>query len=579
MSPKSEAAGLLPEPAAETNHCEADGRDEPTTDATTDLPEIELPDAKPDTVQDEQPRRRDSQATRLVALAREQTDLWHAAGEAYATVMFDDRREHHRLTSKDFRSWLARLAHESEERAPNGAALSDTLTVLHGYALETEHPVFIRVTGDAQQVLLDLGDALWRVVEISAAGWRVRSDSPARFDRRRAMRPLAEPVAGGRLEELREHVRVTDSAWPLFVGWLVGALAPRGPYPVLVLRGSQGTGKSHVARIARDLLDPSIAPLRTEPREGRDLVVAARGSWVVAFDNVSHLPPWLSDGLCRLATGGGYVARQLFTDGEEFVLDAQRPVILTGITDVATAPDLLDRSLLVELEPIPDAERRTERELLEAWSIARPRIQGALLDAVACAIRRYADVRLPALPRMADWAKWATAAEPALGLDEGAIVRAHTGTRRDAVDVALDASPISEPLRSLAGETLLSGTWTGSATDLREALSERVDLSVTRRNTWPQTPEKLVADLQRLAPVLLEVGVVVERDPRRQGHRAKRLWRVRLVEPAAPAAPAAPPEVNAAGAASAGGLSGFLCDDCMAVGGEECVCVRAEESP
>src|SRR5215212_3526332 len=111
------------------------------------------------------------------------------------------------------------------------------------------------------------------------------------------------------------------------------------------------------------ITDPSTAPVRTVPRGERDLVIAANNSRVVALDNLSGLPPWLSDALCRLSTGGGFGTRKLFADDEETLFDATRPIILNGITDVATRADLLDRAIVLTLPTIPEEERRPEAEL------------------------------------------------------------------------------------------------------------------------------------------------------------------------------------------------------------------------
>src|SRR5262249_44830950 len=146
---------------------------------------------------------------------------------------------------------------------------------------------------------------------------------------------LPEPERGGSLDELKEYVNVRSDEWPLAVGWAVQAMNGAGPYPPLALHGEQGSAKSTTARVLRSCIDPSTAPLRAEPRDEHDLIIGATNSWVVALDNLSSLPPWLSDALCRLATGGGFSCRQLYTDAEEVIFDAMRPVLLTGIEDLA----------------------------------------------------------------------------------------------------------------------------------------------------------------------------------------------------------------------------------------------------
>ena len=197
------------------------------------------------------------------------------------------------------------------------------------------------------------------------------------------------------------------------VAWALAVLRNQGPYPVLVLSGEQGSAKSTFSAILRALLDPNTAPLRALPREDRDLFIAASNGHVLAFDNVSGLPAWISDTLCRLATGGGFAVRQLYTDQDEVLFDAARPVILNGIEDIVTRPDLADRAVFLTLEPIPEERRRPEAELWAAFEAERARILGVLLDAVVEGLKRLPDTHLPKLPRMADFALWASACETA----------------------------------------------------------------------------------------------------------------------------------------------------------------------
>jgi hypothetical protein len=81
----------------------------------------------------------------------------------------------------------------------------------------------------------------------------------------------------------------------------------------------------------------------------------------LAFDNLSGLPPWLSDTLCRLTSGGAFSTRRLFTDQDEILFALARPVILNGIEDVIIRPDLADRAILLTLAPIAERQRRPER--------------------------------------------------------------------------------------------------------------------------------------------------------------------------------------------------------------------------
>jgi len=261
------------------------------------------------------------------------------------------------------------------------------------------------------------------------------------------------------------------------------------------------------------------------------LVIAATNGWVIALDNVSHLKPWLSDALCRLATGGGFATRELYSDADEVLFDAMRPIIVNGIEEIATRGDLLDRSLLVDLPAIPEEERRTEAEFWQTFEAARPGILGALLDGVVTALRRLPGVRLPRLPRMADFAMWITAAAPALKWSEAAFLDAYMTNREAANDLTLDASPVAAPVRALAS----GGDFEGTATELLNALQKLVDDSVPRQRSWPKGARGLSGILRRLAPNLRAVGVQVDFPP---GHHPRTI-RVTTV-PTVPTGPRRP---------------------------------------
>jgi hypothetical protein len=446
-----------------------------------------------------------SQATLAANMAIE-WDLWHTpAKEAYATIPIDDHLETWAVRSQTFKRYLAMRFFDEEGKAMNSDALSAAINLIEAKALfegET-HPVHVRVAECDGNIYLDLCNAAWQVVEITAEGWQVIDESPVRFRRSRGMLALPAPQPGGSVDELRSFLNVDDDTWRLVVAWLVAMLRPRGPYPALALFAEQGSGKSTTGRLLRELVDPNAAPLRAEPHDGRDLMIAANNSWCLAYDNLSHVPPWLSDALCRLSTGGGFATRELYTDQDEVIFDSQRPVLLTSIEEVATRSDLLDRCLIVWLPAIPEENRRPEAELYAAFEQARPRILGALLDAVVTALRQLPTIKLPTLPRMADFALWVTAAETALGWDHGTFLAAYQGNRQSANDVALEASSVARPLLDLLDA---EGAWSGTSSELLTALEGRVTDQIKRQNIWPKNARSVSGHLKRLAPNLRAGG-------------------------------------------------------------------------
>jgi hypothetical protein len=432
------------------------------------------------------PTPRRSQATELIELCQGLEFFHTKAGEAYVRLRQADHYETWPLRSKEFREYLAARTYGRHRRIPGASAVEEALGTLSGRAKfdGVQHPVALRVAQENDKIYLDLCNAHWQAVEITPGDWRVIDNPPIRFVRRRGMLDLPEPARDGRIEHLWPLLNLTDKRARVLVGaWLIGALRPSGPYPVLVLQGEQGTAKTTVAKMLRALVDPSVAAVRTVPRNEGDLLIAARNRWMIALDNLSGLSPWLSDALCRLATGGGFSTRELYTDVDEVLIEVQRPCILNGIDDICTRQDLMDRALIINLEPISETARRPEAELWAAFEHIRPVVLGALLDAVATALRRLPDIPRPPLPRMADFALWATAAEPALGLNDGAFMAAYHSSQQSAVEDALEGSAVANTLRRMIA---VHGRWEGTATGLLVCLNRLGDPRIPRAQSWPK---------------------------------------------------------------------------------------------
>ena len=458
-------------------------------------------------------KKRPSAATLLVGLAGD-IDLIHTPdGIPYAVIERDEHIETWLLASRAVKDYLARRYYEETGSAPHSQALQDALNVLRGRALFAgrEESVYTRLASREGKLYLDLCDHSWRGVEVTDEGWQVISSPPVRFVRNNGMMALPEPQTSGDIRVMKKFLNVTPSDWPLLVAWLIGAFIPSGPYPVLVLTGEQGSAKSTAARLLRSLVDPSTVPLRSLPRDERDLSITASNSWLIALDNVSSLTPWLSDAISRLATGGGFATRELYTNAEEVLFAATRPVVLNGIGDIATRSDLLDRAIIVTLPTISDDKRRTEAELWGEFEQVRPSALAALLDAIVMALRDVHTVRLDATPRMADFARWVVAAAPALDMEPKDFLDAYTSNRRSVHELALESSPVAAQILALTDEFPDGGEWTGAATELLEKLNARAENGAQSRTGWPKNARSLSSTLMRLAPNLRAIGVDVTR--------------------------------------------------------------------
>jgi hypothetical protein len=394
-------------------------------------------------------------------------------------------------------------------RAPSGAALTDALTIIAGKSQfeGDERSIWTRVADGGDGCLyLDLGTPDWDAVRIGPDGWEVVSRPPVYFRRGQATGALPYPARDGSLDGLRVLLRrLSESDFRKVVGWLLGVYTtPLGRIRCLSSLPSRDPGSPSSPAACASWRTRPVA-MRGMPRDERDLVIAAKSNHVLALDNVSTLPGWLSDALCRLATGGGWATRRLYTDADEELFLVQRPVILTGIEDFVVNGDLLDRALILSLPAIPPEERRPERELEREFRAVLPAILGALLDAVSAALRNFDTTTVPTLPRMADFATWVTAAESALPWPAGGFLEAYAENATTARDVALESSIIADAVRDLAVERSSYG-WQGTASQLLQDL-ERYAPEAVRRREWPRTPRKLSGELRRLAPTLRSVGV------------------------------------------------------------------------
>lgn len=328
-----------------------------------ELPENQAEQPKIATPAQGEPQKKTSQAEGLIKIA-DGWEFFHTPDHrAFACVPVNGHMETIAVKSRKFRAFLVKAYHSGNGKSANSAAIEEAVGFCEGEALCGEElAVHTRLATHGGAIYLDLANERWEAVEITADCWRVVSDPPVKFRRARGMLALPTPTRDGSIAALRPFVNVAnDDDFVLLVASTVAALRPNLPCPVEVLHGEQGSAKSTTAKVQKKLIDPTEPPLRGLPREGRDLYIAASNSWIVALDNVSGLPVWLSDDLCRLAVGGGFATRELYSDDEEKIFSALRPIILNGIEEIATRSDLLDRCILLELPMIPKHKRPPRR--------------------------------------------------------------------------------------------------------------------------------------------------------------------------------------------------------------------------
>jgi hypothetical protein len=273
------------------------------------------------------------------------------------------------------------------------------------------------------------------------------------------------------------------------------------------------------------LVDPNTAPIRSAPRTEQDLLIAAQRSRVLCFDNISALKPNLSDTLCRVATGGAFSTRKLFTNDEEHLLEAERPVILNGIPTLVSRPDLTERAICINLPPLSAGRRKNRSTLMSEFERAEGRILGALLDGVSAGLRNVGSTKLERLPRMADFATWVAAAEDGLKWAPGRFIAAYDANTKNANDDLIDDDPLASAIVLLSS----AGPWSGTSTELLEKLGALACGTGSRSPDWPKDATRLSGALRRLKPSLSKAGCEV-RFERRDGPARRRIIRIAQAE-------------------------------------------------
>lgn len=454
--------------------------------------------------------KKQSDVDRLLQLVDDIEPFRSPSGALYATFQKDNTRETARIESDRFSAFLEYRFFSEFGRPVSSRGLKRVISMFRARAKHGDkmHQVYLRVAQHDGAVFIDLGDDTWDAIRVTSKGRSIDKNPPVRFRRTPNTRPLPRPAKNGDLSLLRKHVPMrSDEDFALLLGWMVYSLQPRGPFPILSITGPQGSGKSTITRMVSSLLSPSSPELRDMPTGKRDLAIAANGTWVLPFDNQDTPSPQMSDALCRLSTKGGFTIRKLYSDREEEVFEAERPIILNGITDLLERSDLLDRSVVFQLRSIRQSERKTEEKIWNDFQADEPKIFAGLLDAIAMALSNIGDTELESTPRMADFAKWSVAAEPAFPTPNGTFIRSYLQNRENASRSILEKEPAVKVIYEHVKE---HGRWEGNTEDLMRLLEE--GLSDHPGASAPDNVQKMTSLRDRvIKPILQQFGVVHER--------------------------------------------------------------------
>jgi len=455
--------------------------------------------------------REPSQADVVVGLAGDAELFRTPSGDTFARVPVGDHREIWPVRSLSFKHWLAHRFWKKCRKAPGSDALAAALNVIEGNARfgSEEHDLHNRVAWHNGATYYDLADERWRAVRITPDGWEVVFEPPSLFRRYAHQRPQVEPVQGGNAQELLRFLNVSsDEDGLLVLVATVACFVPDIAHPLVYPHGDHGAGKTYLHRVIRRVVDPSHTEVLSFPRDAKEFAQKLAHNYFAPFDNVSRLGDEQADILCRAVTGEGFVKRMLYTDDDDIIYSFRRCVGLNGINVVSQRPDLLDRTLLVELERILPERRREEAEFWADFDASLPGILGGVFDTLSHALRLYPDIHLVELPRLADFARWGEAIARALGYPEGAFLSAYLQSIEGQNRQVLEGSAVATAVLALMDGRDGWHDTMGELLGELQVVAERLRIDIHSR-TWPKAPNALGRELRVVRTTLRDAGVEV----------------------------------------------------------------------
>ena len=423
---------------------------------------------------------------------------------------------HHEIwpcKSKSFKRWLATSLWDIHHKTPNSDSLNSALNVIEGkaYRGDGEYQLHNRVAWREGVLWYDLSDAEWQAVKITTEGWDVVSDTPILFRRYSHQRAQVRPAVNGDVKKLLQFVNVTSEHHQLLLlVYIISCFIPDFPHPIPLIYGAQGSAKSVLSKIIRRLIDPSDLEVISFPRESSQLAQQLSHHWCLFFDNVSELPEWLSDMLCRAVSGDGFSKRELYSDDDDIIYTFKRCIGINGINLVARKPDLLERSILLELERVSESGRLQEQELWKRFEEERSIILGGIFDVLSKAMSIKPTVHMQKSPRMADFASWGCAIAEALGYTQKQFLNAYYANIHGQNEEVLGGSLIATAIRKFMDDNT---EWEGNSSELLRELASVAQfqgINPDKEKEWPKAANVLSRRLNELKTNLAEDGILIK---------------------------------------------------------------------
>ncbi len=421
-----------------------------------------------------------------------------------------------RLTKDELRDlFIVYFKNETEQDLSSYEIISYIYNVLNSQVVASgnTHAIYNRtyIDKDESKILYHLGEGL--IVEIDKNGYRLTNQKEPIFYENKISMTQLEPIAIQKADFSRidKYLNASDPDSRLLLKiYLVSTLIQNIPRFGLFLTGTHGSSKTTLLKMFKKIIDPTVSGVQQFPSKTDDLVLSLSQQYYAAYDNQSFLDQENSDILCQFITGSNYTKRKLFTDEDQTIIRLFGNVAINGINLVATKPDLLSRSLLIDLDPIEESKRLSEKELWASFDSDLPYILGGIFKTLSIALQKKKSLKkMDKTYRMADAVEWGRAIAVALGYTENEFIEALDHNIQALNEKAIDENSLaSVVINFMAGKNIASASPTRWFEDLKnEAIKHKIDI---RNLSWLKAPNYLSRELKVLQPTLKRAGILVE---------------------------------------------------------------------
>jgi len=460
--------------------------------------------------QNEQKSQKESQSDILVGIGMQSEPYCDESERLFVKLEIGGHYEMIPVGGESHRHWLTAKFYYEYHKAPNTESLNQAINTLKALTrIEGKRcKLSKRVAKNKGKFFYHLADKESRVVAITSEGCKITQKAAILFEKSGGMKAQVEPdFKNGNLLLLKKHIRLRRSSdWILLLVYLVACLIADIPHPVLIIAGEKGAAKSTMLRMLKAIIDPSNRDLLVMPNAISDLALTLSKNFMACFDNMTTITSEKSDLLCMASTGGSITKRKLFTDDDEVCMSFKHCVAMNGINIVASKPDLLDRSIIIELERIAEGERKEESTLWEEFRNDLPRILGGAMNALSQAMTIYPTVKLERLFRLADFTRWGFAIAEALDIGGNKFLKAYELNQNFANDEAVESHPVAAAIVAFMKD---KSTWEGPVSNLHKILARIAfnnNISTTSK-VWPKAAHVLSKRLREIKSNLEKKGI------------------------------------------------------------------------